>query len=490
MAKKTFFLFLALYMVYGAGQVYGQVRISADTAPHPSAVLDLNTGENTVAAGGLLLPRVRLNSTTHMPFGDYGSSQGMMIYNLNEGNNPDYPKEGVYFFNGTEWVLMIYTVGDSVLQPDPAISINFAYEDKKLLWMGNTYGDISQRFEVSVTTTPPVARTEDFGYLWTVSDVAGNVVVAKETEDTVMFLDGYEEGIRPGMVYDVFLTVTYRRAKAVTHIARIFCGAGAWLDSTHTQWLRVANANLDANQSLLLSEQLTQNYSGSVAEERVDYLGCLYQWGSAFHRSDRSFFALRIIPWLTGDDKINPANGQPNDGRMPDIFVAGNTSGEWRDYTGYKHGYLDGEFPAAWTWNANATNVETPDPCRETLGGAWRVPTQADWDKISANNDIKVIEHSGWNRRRGITVSPDSGRVSWFLPETRLFGVDGKHMDNNDNYPDANNLWFGYWLNDNAGLVNGNASARCLFNNSGMQKPVVGTCPQAWGLNIRCVADL
>jgi hypothetical protein len=104
-----------------------------------------------------------------------------------------------------------------------------------------------------------------------------------------------------------------------------------------------------------------------------------------------------------------------------------------------------------------------------------------------------VIEHSGWNRRRGITVSPDSGRVSWFLPETRLFSVDGKHMDitdNNDNYPDANNLWFGYWLNDNVGLVNGNASARCLFNNSGMQKPVIGTCPQAWGLNIRCVADL
>lgn len=106
--KKTIFLFLLSLSVYGVVNVKAQVRIGSDNAPHPAAVLDLNPDNTADAKGGFLLPRIRLDSLKDTGvFGvDVTLERGLMVYNQNEDNDIDRPEEGVYCYNGEEWLLI------------------------------------------------------------------------------------------------------------------------------------------------------------------------------------------------------------------------------------------------------------------------------------------------------------------------------------------------------------------------------------------------
>ena len=103
--RRTIFLGGLFLMIFGVAGINAQVRIGSESAPDPSAVLDLNPGNQAEAAGGFLLPRVRLSSKTEAVFG-VTPAQGLMVYNL-KGNNPLLPEEGIYWYSGGEWRLVI-----------------------------------------------------------------------------------------------------------------------------------------------------------------------------------------------------------------------------------------------------------------------------------------------------------------------------------------------------------------------------------------------
>ena len=79
-----------------------QVTIGAQSAPNPSAVLDLQSNDKY----GLLLPKLLLGSTTDMTVLAGGVAvEGMLVYNTNTtttGTNDVAP--GVYYNDGTQWV--------------------------------------------------------------------------------------------------------------------------------------------------------------------------------------------------------------------------------------------------------------------------------------------------------------------------------------------------------------------------------------------------
>ncbi|MDR1632066.1 MAG: hypothetical protein LBR97_04190, partial [Dysgonamonadaceae bacterium] len=58
MTKKMMFLFLLLPTIFGAANLYAQVTIGSDEAPHAGAILDLQSDNK-----GLKLPSVSLSDT-------------------------------------------------------------------------------------------------------------------------------------------------------------------------------------------------------------------------------------------------------------------------------------------------------------------------------------------------------------------------------------------------------------------------------------------
>ena len=118
--RKTIFLFFLSLSVYGVVNVKAQVRIGNDSAPHPAAVLDLNPCNTADAKGGFLLPRVRLYSVEDT--GVFGAGvtpeRGLVVYNRNEDNDIDRPEEGVYCYNGEEWIL----ISGNFQAPVPALT--------------------------------------------------------------------------------------------------------------------------------------------------------------------------------------------------------------------------------------------------------------------------------------------------------------------------------------------------------------------------------
>ncbi|MDR1631993.1 MAG: hypothetical protein LBR97_03805, partial [Dysgonamonadaceae bacterium] len=132
MTKKTIFLLLLFLMVLGTVNVDAQVRIGGSTAPHKSAILDLNFDSGTDTLG-LLLPRVELvNVDLSAPLPDHRS--GLVVYNLTTGSGGDDDlKEGIYYNDGRKWhpVLSSTPVGGLELP------IIFMRQPGKV-WLGDT----------------------------------------------------------------------------------------------------------------------------------------------------------------------------------------------------------------------------------------------------------------------------------------------------------------------------------------------------------------
>ena len=102
MRKVLFLMFLLLLMGLGAASVKAQVRIGGDTVPNRAAVLDLNANDDATPTGNkgaLALPRVSLASNT-APLNGVSPITGMLVYNTNTTLG-----EGIYFWNGSKWVM-------------------------------------------------------------------------------------------------------------------------------------------------------------------------------------------------------------------------------------------------------------------------------------------------------------------------------------------------------------------------------------------------
>jgi len=85
-----------------AASVKAQVRIGGNTAPSAAAVLDLNASDAAnLATGGLVLPRVDLNSTLMQLTPGVANQTGTMVYNV----TTTLGRIGVYYWNGNRWVL-------------------------------------------------------------------------------------------------------------------------------------------------------------------------------------------------------------------------------------------------------------------------------------------------------------------------------------------------------------------------------------------------
>ncbi|MDR1633111.1 MAG: Ig-like domain-containing protein [Dysgonamonadaceae bacterium] len=101
MEKKMMFLFLLFLLIFGTADLYAQVTIGSDEAPHSGAILDLQSTEK-----GLKLPTVSLTDVAEFGLsGDANGAEGMMVYNTNDytinGNGKGiYTWSGKWFFAG------------------------------------------------------------------------------------------------------------------------------------------------------------------------------------------------------------------------------------------------------------------------------------------------------------------------------------------------------------------------------------------------------
>jgi hypothetical protein len=95
---------LFLLLLQGlANAAQAQVRVGGRTAPHPSAVLDLNAANDATGDKGLLLPRVALKSLDD-PFPLVEHSRGMQVFNVADLDDQIYP--GIYYNDGRRWTHM------------------------------------------------------------------------------------------------------------------------------------------------------------------------------------------------------------------------------------------------------------------------------------------------------------------------------------------------------------------------------------------------
>jgi len=102
--RKVLFLMIMLFLMgLGTASVKAQVRIGANTPPHPTAVLDLNA-DNVSSTGtkGLALPRVVLTSDTMQLTPGVPNVNGLLVYN----NSVNLGPRGMYFWNGAigRWI--------------------------------------------------------------------------------------------------------------------------------------------------------------------------------------------------------------------------------------------------------------------------------------------------------------------------------------------------------------------------------------------------
>lgn len=475
MMKKTIFLFLLFLMIYGAVNVEAQVRIGSDSAPHPSAILDLNPNVGDEARGGVLLPRVRLESETHKVFGpNITIAEGLMVYNLNEERDYDRPAEGVYCYNGTEWI---------PTSSNDEVKFTIIYNGPKQLWLG-VNGELEiilgkNEDELNVIWDPAVDNENEISYEWTLSARDYPSITIKTLQPTLSLAS------LPSLqhtAYNVVLTAKYHWTKKKHAIATVAVGPGAWIGEQ--RWLKVANTNLGALEDIPIEKQLQMTYGTDV--EMSDSLGYLFQWASTHFRTERKYDLSK--QFLVMADMINPNNGQINDGATSqDFFLLGTNNGDWRYYFGASSSMYP---PDKWIWNLNNAPDGTQDPCRSIKGGRWRVPTEKDWNNIENCSDNRITSQGGSSIYRGGIKVSVSGVNSFFLPATKTLSPEDGHLFPN---PTGKKLGLGYWLNDNgskdfvARAIGESGEGGEISEWSGSIG--VANVLKASGLNIRCVAD-
>jgi uncharacterized protein (TIGR02145 family) len=160
--KKMFFLMLTL-LIWSAASVNAQVTIGSDKVPHSGAVLDLQS-DNL----GLKLPNVELDDTDLTEFvlpltapSTKEEAKGMYVYNTNATLG-----EGVYVWDGYQWILVKESVGE---KPVTAITI-FSETGKQSVLPSGT-------LQLSARITPNDATNANIK--WSIDIGSGNAYISQ-----------------------------------------------------------------------------------------------------------------------------------------------------------------------------------------------------------------------------------------------------------------------------------------------------------------------
>ncbi|MDR1631585.1 MAG: fibrobacter succinogenes major paralogous domain-containing protein [Dysgonamonadaceae bacterium] len=482
MTKKTIFLLLLFLMVLGTVNVNAQVRIGGSTAPHESAILDLNFDSGTDTLG-LLLPRVHLidvNSPTPLR----SHIDGLVVYNLSTGGSLN---KGIYYSDGAKW--------HPVLSSAPAGSLELPIiflRQPGFLWLGSE-GELTDTlfFELA-----DVDKSQ-FTYQWYIRDAETLVSTRLEGDaaknDTLFINPSIKDEygiISAGKVYQFYCVVFSGSQYSISGTGHVVYGSGARL--ANNGWIKIANANLGAEQNMTVEEQI--NYEPDATKSEVndkDYdptvYGDWYQWGRKKdgHENRKvlaagTSSAYRNAPKgvLNHPDSLDLSNGQ---------IVAGNTlvhkkfiqrnagTNDWRQYP-----ETDDNFAVSpandWTWGNPVKGITDLDPCKtagpsELGDGNWRVPTQAEWLQIQSNNTW-VLRSNGI---KGYEIKPGGANkpTSLFLPAAGYRFRDGGKKDN------VNNFVF-YW----SSTTTNTTDSYCIFNNNAS-----APTNRSNGLSVRCVSE-
>jgi uncharacterized protein (TIGR02145 family) len=485
MTKKTIFLLLLFLMVLGTVNVNAQVRIGGDTPPDTSVVLDLNPDSEEKADKGLVLPRVNLESlTVSRPLGEF--IRGAMVYNLTTDGELN---EGVYYSNGVRWVPVISDSSVNAGTDPPIIFLR----QPGFLWLGPD-GDLTDTlcFELAAVDK------SKFTYQWYTRDPVTFVstpLTGDAAKNDTLFINSNTKDeydiTSSGKIYQFYCVVVSGSQYGISGIGRVVYGSGARL--ANGGWIKIANANLGANQNMTVEEQI--NYEPDDDKSGVgdkDYdptvYGDWYQWGRekdghenrkvlASGTSDAYWGAQKGVPIHA--DSLDLSNGQitATNTLVYRKFIQRNAGTDWRQYP--ETAENSAVSPATdWTWGNPVDGITDLDPCKKAgenneLGeGNWRVPTQAEWAQILSNNTYF------WNTK-GYEIKPAgiNKPTAFFLPPT-----GGRHHNGGGKVGVSFNGF--YWSSTVT-----NAYAYVMSFNSNTNISAANPSQRAFGFALRCVSE-
>ena len=478
MKKKTIFLFLLFLMIYGAVNVDAQVRIGGGSAAHPSAVLDLNSGDATVATGGLLLPRVHLDSVgdTNVFGADVPLEQGLMVYNVN-GDDATRPVTGVYYYNGEKW----YFVSSESEYTGEPFTITAADLPLKSLWLGRE-GERTETLAVTLSPEPNNNRWT-VKYTWTARslDMSETVDLGSGDGNRMTFKYASNQKLTPGKVYAVLCEASvydYRVESIAGYVVR---GIGGWI-GPH-KWLNVANVNAGGDQTMHQELQLSTNIRSGYHKTIV---GGLFQWGRAadgHEGADDGTLQYGVTPGPLSDESLDPETGTPIEtGKF--VTVAANEN-DWRIYP-------SGISKKPWYWRTMDNPSVGIDPCGMDKSysfrpdGDWYVMTREQWNLLQTYNDLY---YENTSRTRGISIRPAgfAKPESFFIMHSAWRPFDGILTTSAYDEPaDMINLWLGGLSID---TETDKADVLTLHAENNIVKWSVSSVTRASGYHIRCVSE-
>jgi uncharacterized protein (TIGR02145 family) len=326
-------------------------------------------------------------------------------------------------------------------------------------------------------------------YQWYQKNEDGSSTIVAGADSDTLFVKKGQYGIEnEGQVYQFYCLVTSGSQYGISSSGSTVYGVGARL--ANGQWLKFKSFNLGATpagQAMSVAEQIAYQPSAAAASPSTDkaydptVYGDWYQWGRV-----KDSHQLRTTPatgtydgLLSEDDGLatsflDPTTGQVTSGDAVGKFIrrAGTTTNDWRMYPETEDNSV--LVPAAeWTWG-NPNDVSSNDPCRSELGSPWRVPTQAEWVQMIANNTWQWIDSPAGTS--GYEVRPRAKNpVAIFLPAAgrRVRSSGAGANDNTRGY---------YW---STGTTNASSWALYLTPSEKSMSAQV----RAYGMSVRCVAD-
>jgi uncharacterized protein (TIGR02145 family) len=485
MKPHYIFTLLSLVPWLAATGLKAQVTIGLDKEPARAALLEIKTKQPpetthsitdsvnvTSEEGGLLLPRVKLVSTTTLePFISTGDNDWitdknslkakhavLMVYNLTN-DEPLYP--AVYTWDGQKWTTSqanpgVFTV---VSQPKP-----FTF------------------YETGIGTVEPLTFVVDgtgapFTYQWyqiTGSNLhvrIGQPVTQGTGRDTASYtptqvIKGTTRNANNAGMYRFYCVATNSfGTKLESQVAEVAVGCGA--KNNLGEWITFMCFNLGASEphGLTILEQKNYNigpFSNDLATGLHTYIpgeenvyGDLYQWGRVRdgHQKRTSDFVdgsgVRLSHLYYGPN-YGTTSSWPTQQIHPDStayfgkFIVGVSAneGNWRplgsgaDVMWQNGRYRPNDPCARYRDNGTYTDLES----NEEPGTAWRLPSQSDWGEIYRGGTISGSAATAtantwvWNSTngKGAEIRPDGQTTTLFLPANgrRLNGLFYRQGEN------------------------------------------------------------
>jgi uncharacterized protein (TIGR02145 family) len=434
------------------------------------------------ASGGLSRPQVHLvNLTSANPLPAH--VKGMMVYNKTIGGELN---EGVYYSNGVRWFPVISDESINAGMEPPIIFLR----QPGFAWLG-----VEGNYEDTLAFELADVDKSGFTYQWYSRDpeTLASSPVEGATSDTLFVKKG-DWGIdEEGKVYQFYCVMISGSKYGISGTGHAVYGAGARI--ANGGWIKIANANLGADQNKPLAEQLTYQPSvasagtGTAADKAYDptVYGDWYQWGRKKdgHENRKTPANQTNAVYLNtvngvGADSLD-ASGQIKNGlaAISGKFIQrnGGTTFDWRQYPG--DGNTDVSPDNAWTWGNPVNGITSLDPCLE-LGVGWRVPTQAEWAQIQSNNTW-VWQDGGANGTSGYLLKPGGATkpTALFLPVAGSRArYDGAQLNVGSN---------GYYWSSTITSTISYYSYYLSFTSGGIN--VASTYYRSGGYTVRCMAD-